>query len=461
MLFFEAFISAFKKTIDNVYPVDGVDYCKKTQNNDITLFKSEVGRKYRKDRLTRLSSFFGLSNRQLDEYSEKQTLKNIWHNFIGYKNNASNNELLVRKIISIPLNLIFTPLRFLINSVKILTEVIPGTISLFVIKQGTSLIEYSQSQSTKNETRQQDENSQISSANNNSSPLKKNAAFIFGYLIWGLGWLLRTAYLAGRSLTSPIENVRNAYYFGVNISNKGNKHRSSIANFIGIIIATGAACLSIITFSLAIPLGIKALVVTVGRHMPTAIVNVLTKISNSQKLTQIGNDVLTHPIIAKISNVLNISAKIADVPAFAAIGYILGGTITTLGSIANYVFNKFKENIWHRKLINDEGINRAPLIIPAQEDTSDIQKQNGQFRLPDDDDSPRKQQKREKAKQQLRDGQRRGSLSQDGSPRSSLFPPVGTDNPIAAAASDVITGELTNNDTSRYISLPGSRRNAK
>lgn len=395
----DSFSAGFNKAIDRSYRVDGVDYCKLTQNNDISLYLSGNGKKYRTDRLTRLSSFLGLSNRQLDTSLTKQTKENLWNNFIGYKKGASDNEQLARKFIVIPLNIIFTPLKLLVNLLKIATEVIPGTISFTLINLGNFLIQNCKSGSLD--------------------------VFI-GYFTQGLGYLFKLAYLVGCSLTSPIDNVRDAYYFGVNLVNKDTHHRSSMSQFIGTAIALGAVCLSIISFSFALPLGIKALVVTLGRKMPTVILNVINKISNSPALTKFGTDVLSHPVIAKISNVLNISAKIADVPAFAAIGYIMGATMTTVGSIVNYLFNKFKENVWHKTKDNHEQQdnhtkNNSYILAvdrdlkPQREGLSQIDKLDN--RLDNAHENPNNP---------LQVEQRRQRLSQDGTTRSSIFPSADT-----------------------------------
>lgn len=396
MSFFKTFIStaftaAYNKTFDLSYRVDGVDYSKLTQNNDPSLYSSVNGSNYRRDSLTRLSSFLGLSNRQLDTSLAKQTKENLWNNFIGYKKDASENELLARKIIVMPLNTIFILPKLLVNLLKLATEVIPGIVSFFLINLGNSLITTSKS----------------------GSPTA-----LIGYFIWGLGYLFKLPYLVGCSLTSPIDNVRDAYYFGVKLVNKNTQHSSGMDRFIGTAIAFGAVCLSVISFSFALPLGLKALVVTLGRKMPTVILNVINKISNSPALTKFGTDVLTHPIIAKVSNVLNISAKLADVPAFAGIGYIMGATITTVGSIANYLFNKFKENYWHKaKKQQDNHTKRDSYLLADETD----QRQQQEDLFPTDQHNIRADSAHKNPNDPLQDEQRRQRLSQDGTSNSSLF----------------------------------------
>ncbi|MFC3908362.1 hypothetical protein ACFORL_04640 [Legionella dresdenensis] len=176
--------------IFETYPADGVDDIKKTINGDE---KRYIGNPYRVRFKTLLTSFLGLPNRQFDKESEPEIL----NNFMGWNPGHSRWKNILTALFAIPLNVVITPSRLVVNLVKAVTELVPG-LTYFALQALLLLTE---------------------SAGKGLSRLFGKPGEIIGYVVLGLIQLLLyaamavtlLAYTVGQAFTSPIEFIRGIY----------------------------------------------------------------------------------------------------------------------------------------------------------------------------------------------------------------------------------------------------------
>lgn len=166
---------------DQIYPIDGV----KTEVNNYLFLNNPPSRL-----LDKVSSFIGWPNRIFNP-NEGQSIKNLFMNFIGYQDNVS----IIKKIINffitpfiVLLNIINIPCILFRNLLKLVTEFLPLTLATFLHKGRIWL--------------------QTTTVDNPvfrifTPFLKKLMALIHS--------ITSLVFFAGRAITSPIQNIRDAW----------------------------------------------------------------------------------------------------------------------------------------------------------------------------------------------------------------------------------------------------------
>lgn len=131
--FIQDFIYYLKESFNESYYPDGYDPSRGTLNGEMYYegtngLNDQRCKTFIDHSLTKLSSFLGLPNRLLD-YAEGQSWLNLVRNFFGWQKGSSKVQLVINALIMLPLNIIFTPVKFAINLVKFVTEVATSTLS--------------------------------------------------------------------------------------------------------------------------------------------------------------------------------------------------------------------------------------------------------------------------------------------------------------------------------------------
>src|SRR3990167_1559280 len=138
-----SFSNVMAASFDKVYYADGTDIHAAMQpdgNADI---------------LTRVSAFLGLPNRILDK-NKRQSLTNLFDNFIGYQENTTPQRKNINYFLMpliILLNSIRVSIKFTLNIFKLATELLPVALSNLVGYSIFKLIEHVKSSSAKTSTR--------------------------------------------------------------------------------------------------------------------------------------------------------------------------------------------------------------------------------------------------------------------------------------------------------------------
>lgn len=311
------------RTIPNlfnmIYPADGVDNIKQTINGSHEAFHSAYGNNFRKDSLTKLSSFLGLPNRQL-HIESSQSIRNLLENFSGGFGKKSDTT----NAIMIPLNIVLTSLRFLLNIVKLITEFAPGLLLVTVIILMMKIFKGLENP-TENILRR---------LGISHHYLDKNILAGLGFvLIFPLILTSALLYLGGCCLTSSYESMKAAWHFGAEVI--GKDIRSPIWGFVflGIVIAT-----TIVVNIFALPWAVKFLVAyalpRITPVLPQFIVNGIEKLG-----------AIIKPVLTVVGNALAPIIKYSQfmLPEFVGAG--LFGTIirSLISPIVNYGFDKIQE----------------------------------------------------------------------------------------------------------------------
>ncbi len=312
-------ISTIPYLLDMVYPADGVDNIKQTINGSHKAFHSSYGHNFRNDSLTRLASFLGLPNRQL-HIKGRQSLGALLENFTGGISKSSEKKI----AIMIPLNILLTPLRFLLNITKIITEFIPALLAVIVVLTIIKLFKSLEFP--------------IENALGRlgiDRYLNKNILGSIGFLLLSpLIIVPGVMYLGGCCLTSSYESMKAAWHFGAEVIGKDLGNRIFGFVFVAIIIV-----ITIVTNIFALPWAAKFLTTTfiplLAPYLPHVIINGLDKIGTVIK-----------PLLTTIGNVLAPIIKYSQLilPEFVGAG-LFGAIVRTLISpIINYGVDKI--NTW-------------------------------------------------------------------------------------------------------------------
>ena len=321
--------------IDKTFPPDGVDLIEETLNGSKEAFKSDEGKAYITQPLTRFSSFLGLPNRKLHKKAE-QSWAMIGENFLGTQETANAKRLRLRLAIMLPLNVLATPLRLATNILKIATEIVPGVLADIIDKLQMRIIsDWS--------------NLLIYTVESTSFPWNLLFGLLLVTLIFVfvpiglLKFLSKSIYLSGCCLTSAFETLRSAWQFGIN-----SRFGKPLAYFL-----CGACILtSIIMMGFALPLAAKlfaAKVVTIiAQHLPNVILNSIDKVAHfvTPALTAIGK-VFSDVILVFVSSSFNIPfifglATLLKIPALVGASLFVATPIATIGPTINAYINDFK-----------------------------------------------------------------------------------------------------------------------
>lgn len=106
------------------YPPDGFDPVYHTLYGDKMIDRN--GKLYLYSPITLITSFLGLPNAV--KKGSKQSITNIIRNFFGINNDASFIRNSLRAVIFLPWHVISTPVFFVINVIKIFTELLPNVV---------------------------------------------------------------------------------------------------------------------------------------------------------------------------------------------------------------------------------------------------------------------------------------------------------------------------------------------
>ncbi len=404
----------FKHTVQHTYVADGVDLIEQTQNGSQELFFADVNnvndvndvndesnielldeksRKrvnipYRNHWSTIIAHMVGLPTRQLTK-KPTYTGKNFLRNWFGYNAASSTPARIGRGIL---MGLIINPIllipRAVVGIAKIVTEVIPGTISRFLLTHGENGVEFGKAAFAHAFTNQDDMPEEDPDRLSGWGRLGYGLIGTLGVLIGGAAWLVGAAvksiYLTLCTLTSPIETVRWSYHTGkqpiaVPFSQYTTDNGSDARLYFplqgrirGVVLAGFAVVGSIITFALTGPFAIKALAAAfapvAGGRISNAILSV-EKIGNVKFigpiLTKIGEGfqkVMSLPYISNALNVLRIGPTLQATPAAViGLGAVVGGLISTLGTLINEYAYKPWLRVWHDNKV-DGGREYKPLV---------------------------------------------------------------------------------------------------
>lgn len=342
---FNDFVKAFDNTIAKTYIPDGFDVNDRYFNSmgEMKWGYWQEEEYFRNNSLTKASTIFGFSNRDLSKKSNSylsqqnrhfkgadQSLPNIAKNFIGWQEKASIFRLIINFLIITPLNIILTPLRFLHNLLKIVTEVIPGTIAEFTIEQFKKVFG-----KAKND---------YENKNYGSLAFTASAAFI----LFILHILSKNIYYIGCALTSPIDSIISVWKTSYGFPNSPFYGSKIYAYTFAGLAALGIA----IIYTIALPLAIKALTLSlapvISHHIPS-LMNAIDKISNAvpQIFTSIGNFMLNHiGFISAPAKLLHVYSALTTIPAVVTIGAFIGLGLAIIGPPVNMVLDKIK-TLWH------------------------------------------------------------------------------------------------------------------
>lgn len=208
----------FKDTVRSTYVADGVDHINQIQNNSHDLYVSDEGKDYRNHWGTIVLHALGFPTRLLKAKKYKlgeneklgPTFKNFYRNWFGYNKTSSTPAKVARAIL---MGLIVNPIlllpRALVGVAKVVTEVIPGTISRFVLNLGEGLVNYGKSR-LKRAFADEDsfrDTEKMGTFGNGLTFFLGVLAVGFGGAVWTVGAAVKSIYLALCTLTSPIETV--------------------------------------------------------------------------------------------------------------------------------------------------------------------------------------------------------------------------------------------------------------
>lgn len=390
----------FKDTVHNTYVADGVDLINRTQNDSQDLFRDKKAKKYRSHWGTITLHALGFPTRQLDPSIKRPTFQNFRRNWIGWNPTSSTPAKVARAILmGVLVNPILLIPRAVVGIAKVVTEVIPGTLSRFVLNVGDGIVNFGKgkvSRAFADETTYPDDEQKGGLAKFFTGAVGV-LAIGFGAVVWAAGAVVKSVYLTLCTLTSPIETVRASYHYGKNPiavpftygdKEEGQLNRHSRKDYsyiqpgkpLGFILAGFAVVGSIITFALTGPFALKALTAALapiaGGKIANAVASV-EKIGNVKFigpiLTKIGEGfqkVASLPYISNVLNYLHIGSTIQAAPAaLIGLGAVVGGLISTVGTIVNeFPYKKPWLRFWHRTSKVSPGFSTgqddAELLLP-------------------------------------------------------------------------------------------------
>lgn len=348
----DAGLSIASDAFDKTFPPDGIDPIDKKLNGNDEEFESLDGINYRTHYLTRISSFIGLPNRKLYK-SKGQSLQNLWDNFLGKQDNASNKKLIRRAAIMVPLNFLSLLLKFPRNILKFVIELIPLACSVILWDAHNSIIS----------------KTSFFTGSSKFHPAITYSIAILLYLLAGImrmaSWVFQYIYLTDRCLLDPYDSFRDAWQYGMQFGKLFAYFFSAISIFA-----------TIVMFCIALPIAAKLFATwagpTIMHYLPVVIDHALINFANiiTPTLTAIG-----HGFTFAIDTVLVLNLPLAttaniiySIPALVGGSLFFATAIATIGLALNGYINAFKAwwnfNPEFAKPINGEG---APSVVLGQQ----------------------------------------------------------------------------------------------
>jgi len=369
-----------------IYPADSVDYINQTIRGQNPGFAHS--RKNIESPLTLISSFLGLPNRPLGiPDGDKQTFLNLLRNFVGWQPKTSKTRLFFYALFITPLNIITTPLKFALNIAKLATEVLPMALHKLLPYLGTHVVSAGKWMDAKGNTvldigtwlsqwhQEPDRGMLAKLAGLAGWVIAKTVGLLMcasSFPLKGLGFLagatvypLHFLHFIGRSITSPIDSIRDT------LATKGNLYAGLHSLLIMVIYAVGFPLLA---------KGLSATVIPyLSTHLPSGIVSAVNSIANAVAplLTKIGSYSL--PVI------ISKAASFLHLPGFAATlaSPVINGLATIAGMVAvtsvavNDKVNSFRE-FWHKQRSPVE--EEDSLLADDEEDEVELYKGHNPWR---------------------------------------------------------------------------------
>ncbi|MFC3909498.1 hypothetical protein ACFORL_10500 [Legionella dresdenensis] len=342
-----------KKHVYKTYSATGVDYLEETVNGKSAGFKRAC--KKIESPLTLISSFFGLPNKPLQGY--EQSFKNLYRNFIGWKPRTANWKLFFYAVFNIPVNLLLTPIRFTLNVARLVTEVLPMTLKHLVPYVGTKLARLSihTASAYRALTEVAEGFYHLHMDDNNG---------LIAVLAGKLGWLLlqpiiglliastflleftavaitlvqyplQAVYFVGRSITSPVEALRNTW-----------KQASSKGLVVGILLTSLHAMFILVLYTMTFPFIGKFLAAHVlpylATHLPAGIVSAANAIAHFLSPIFLFIGKFTSPIVNILTfslfHALGVDAVIASAaPAAAGLAAVAALIVAGTTAVISYL----------------------------------------------------------------------------------------------------------------------------
>jgi hypothetical protein len=277
---------------------------------------------YRHTPLIQFTSFAGIPN-QFDA-NEKITGMRIFTNMFDWQRNKTANRNIINAILALPMfikNLVMIALALAQNSVKLFTEFLPVLFSngLRILANRT----YALSKEG------------IHNIYSGDHRLHTKIFKITGYAllicttlpIMLLSISFKFAQLTGRTITSPIDSVRAAWFFCINMDQSEGKFAGKL---LGCILATISILMTATIYSLLIPY----LVTLAPASLATVMTNVANAFSGLNPLFAYFGSNLMIPHLIRL-NLLTIltSHGIFLSPIMAGFTTLFGTLLTTLGPL--------------------------------------------------------------------------------------------------------------------------------
>ena len=308
---------------------------------------------FEQSKITRFAAFLGLPNRRLSQDDVTQSWMNLAKNFIGWKQSAPIGLRLLSALFALPINIALIPLKLLLSLIKIGTELIPGALGILtwmLSRAGAKLVLH----------KMNDEWCSFNPETGQSRPLLlkvllKTLRFLRSVPILALSVsavAVRFSFWMGHCLTSPIQSLNEAWYYGLQTS------RLRGATYVTLTMIS-ISWLYVITFPLAFKVIAATLLPLFLAHAPTAILSVLNTISQlcSPWLTVYGNLLITmtnHSLIPVLSKILGstvgtmLSNFVASAPVAVGLGVIFGifvGILPVIKDLLNFTLNSITHGI--------------------------------------------------------------------------------------------------------------------
>lgn len=337
---------SFELAWSATYPANGYDPINETFNGQ--MMRGNTSREglvedwgFVSDPLSLATSFLGIPNSKLEE---KQSLKNIGKNLIGWpKSDASMGKKIFRGIlapVTLAWNLLMVPLKLTINTAKLVTEFLPAYGSKLALKASLQ--------------------AERKIKNIINVPTKLKAKLIGAR---AAVYICETLLFIGRAVTSPIKGIRTGINLGNRLGSETVMENDAESNLqievrkntkrgriLGVTLAITSGLITAAVYSVLFPLGIKFLAANVVPALPSAVTSIVSTAVKfaAPVLTPVGN-VIAHAMS---------TVGMAIAPALKAIGIqaspVVTGVSATLASFIPAIgFAKTIKNVvsswWHKR----------------------------------------------------------------------------------------------------------------
>jgi|GEM_PF-1747469 len=363
---FSDLYKGLKNSFYRTYVRDGQDSVEKTLNGKRANYGTEeINENYkydlRKTPSTAITTFLGLPNRSLfldgdtveiiDNNNKMKAipksgeLMNVVKNFFGWQPNKSLPRNFFNFLLVTPINLITTPFKFALNVLKLGTEVLPAFLHKLSIFIGYNL---------KDAAKQLYANRALSLSGATFFSLA--ALIIIPAVVMEYArYPLWAAYMLGRSLTSPIDSLRDTWKTntGWGRDADGDRFKKSTPRAI----ALTALHLLVIAgvYTIALPVLSQALIglllPILAVSLPSSVFIAVFKVVNAitPALTAISKVALplANIVLLELTRLTGLNAIAASMPALAGFGAVAGIGLGLVGTGLNKLVNQFRE-WWHK-----------------------------------------------------------------------------------------------------------------